>query len=296
MRSVGRHGPKISEGGSRVQGFPLTGPRPFLSCRATRRDAVKSVQLKSDRTIPTIGMGTWPLKGAACVRAIREALDIGYRHLDTAWMYQNQGDVGQALIESDVSRDDVFITSKVWRTHLHYDGVLQQHAETLRDLDVSSVDLFLVHWPNRTTPMAETFRAMSRLYDEGSARSIGVSNFGVAQLEEAIATSSAPICVNQIRYHPKHQQRDILVWCHAHDVAVTAYSPLAKGQLVPALSEIGSKIGRSPAQVTLRWLIEEGLVVIPKASSRAHLEENFDLFGWALPDGARDEIRSIGDP
>jgi diketogulonate reductase-like aldo/keto reductase len=216
--------------------------------------------------MPVIGMGTWPLKGEACVRAVREALSVGYRHLDTAW-----------------------------RSHLHYDGVLEQHAETLRDLDLSSVDLFLVHWPDDATPMEETFRALSRLYDEGTARSIGVSNFGIAQLEEAVATSSAPICVNQIKYHPKNQQRDVLEWCKKIGVAVTAYSPLAKGQFDPIVEVVAAGIDRSPAQVTLRWLIEEGLIVIPKARSRVHLEENFDLSGWALPDEARDQIRSLGD-
>lgn len=245
--------------------------------------------------MPVIGMGTWPLKGAVCVQAVREALSVGYRHLDTAWMYENHRDVGRGLAESDVPRDEVFVTSKVWRTHLHYDGILAQHAETLRDLNLSSVDLFLVHRPDDATPMEETFRALSRIYDEGTARSIGVSNFSIAQLEEAVSKSSAPICVNQVRYHPGDQKRDTLAWCQENGIAVTAYSPLAKGRFDSVVKTIASDIGRSPAQVALRWLIEEGLIVIPKASSRSHLEENFDLFGWSLDNEASDRIRSLGD-
>ena len=203
--------------------------------------------LKSGHEIPIVGMGTWPLKGDTCVRAVRAALEIGYRHLDSAWMYKNHVEVGQALAGSSVDREDVFITSKVWRTHLHHDGVMEQHAQTLRDLGVDAVDLFLVHWPDADTPMTETFRALSTLYAQGTARSIGVSNFSVSQLEKATRVSDAPLCVNQIKYNPGHQQTEILDWCKANSVVVTAYSPLAKGSIAPLAGEIASSIGRTPA-------------------------------------------------
>ncbi len=245
---------------------------------------MQTIKLISGHEMPMLGLGTWDLRGEACKRAVKEALGLGYTHIDTAWMYKNQREIGDALREAGADRSRLFITSKVWRTHLHYDGVMEQIGETLRDLQTPYVDLFLIHWPDEATPREETFRALQKILEEGKARSVGVSNFSVELLDASERISKVPICANQIKYHPGSEQRDVLRWCRARGIAVTAYSPLARGSVLQdsILTRIAKVHGKTPAQVTLRWLVQKGMIVIPKASSRPHLEENMDLFGWAL--------------
>ena len=245
---------------------------------------MQTIKLVSGHEMPMLGLGTWELRGEACKRAVKEALALGYTHIDTAWMYKNQREIGDALREAGADRSRLFITSKVWRTHLHYDGVMEQIGETLRDLQTAYVDLFLIHWPDEATPLKETFRGLQKIFEEGKARSIGVSNFTVKLLEASARVSGTPISANQIKYHPGAEQRDVLRWCQDRGVAVTAYSPLARGSVLQGsiLTRTAKAHGKTPAQATLRWLVQKGMVVIPKASSRAHIEENMDVFGWAL--------------
>lgn len=245
---------------------------------------MESVELASGHAMPMLGMGTWPMKGEECTGAVLTALEVGYVHFDTAWMYKNHDAIGEALKRSGVDRSGLFLTSKVWNTHLHYDGVREQMEETLRDLKTDYVDLFLIHWPNDEVPLEETFRALGELAEEGKARSIGVSNFDIPRLEKAQSVSDAPVCVNQIKYNPGAQQPDVLAWCKQNGVAVTAYSPLAKANAPdnPALLDVAREHGRTPVQTTLRWLIQLGIIVIPKASSEEHLRENQDVFEWSL--------------
>ena len=256
---------------------------------------MQNLKLVSGGEMPILGLGTWDLRGEGAKQAIKEALAMGYTHIDTAWMYKNQREIGEALREAKVDRSGLFITSKVWHTHLHFEGVLEQLEETIRDLRTPYVDLFLVHWPNRAVPMEETFVALQRIFEEGKARSIGVSNFEVDHLEEARSVSKIPISVNQIKYHPGAEQRDVLQWCQDHDVGVTAYSPLGKKGILKdsTLLKIGRGRGKTIAQVALRWLVQKGMVVIPKASSRAHLQENMDLFDWALSGAEMERIDGI---
>jgi diketogulonate reductase-like aldo/keto reductase len=179
-----------------------------------------------------LGLGAWGLRGHACKQAVKEALSLEYTHIDTAWMYENQGAIGDALKEAGAARGRLFITSKVWRTDLHYDGVLAQCEETLRDLQTAYVDLFLIHAPSETVSMAETFKALKRLFEERKVRSVGVSNFTVVHLEEAQSVSEVPIRVNQIKYHPGEEKRDVLRWCQEHNVVVTAHTPLGRGRIL----------------------------------------------------------------
>lgn len=253
------------------------------------------MRLVSGHEMPMLGLGTWDLRGAACKRAIKEALELGYTHIDTAWSYENQKAIGDALREAGADRSKLFITSKVWHTHLHYDGVLKQCQETLRDLKTDYVDLFLIHWPNDSVPMAETFRALKRLFDEGKAKSIGVSNFMVNHLEEARRVSEVPISNNQIKYHPGAQNSDALQWCQEQGVSVTAYSPLGRGSILreTALTDAAKRHGKTAAQVALRWLLQKGMVVIPKAGSKEHLKENMDVFGWTLSPEEMEKIDRI---
>jgi 2,5-diketo-D-gluconate reductase B len=256
-----------------------------------------NVKLKSGSEMPMLGLGTWDLRGQDCRQALKIALDLGYTHIDTAWMYKNQGVIGDTLKEVGADRDRLFITSKVWHTHLHYDGVLEQCEESLRDLQIDYVDLFLIHWPNEEVPLTETFKAMKQLFDEGKVRSVGVSNFSVTHLEESQSVSEVPIAVNQIKCHPSEEKRDVLTWCNEHDVVVTAYTPLGRGAILtePTLVEIAERHSKTPGQVALRWLVQQGMVVIPKASSEAHLRENMDVFDWSLSAEEMEQVSRMSD-
>lgn len=245
--------------------------------------------------IPVLGFGTYKLTGRDCVHAVSEALAVGYRHIDTAEMYGNQSAVGRAIAQADVDRTDVFLTTKVWRTNLAYNNVLQSAADSLAELDTDYIDLLLIHWPSRSVPIDETIGAMNQLQKEGNVRYIGVSNFSVDQMNGALDASATPIFTNQIKYHPLHHQNEILEFCLDNDILVTAYSPLAKGQVLTAatLQEIGDRYGKSAAQVALRWLVQQPMVAaIPKAGSRDHINENFDIFDFEL---TADEMEQIFD-
>ncbi|KXB09499.1 aldehyde oxidoreductase [candidate division MSBL1 archaeon SCGC-AAA833K04] len=243
--------------------------------------------------IPALGLGTYRLKGSTCVFAVKEALGMGYRHIDTAESYGNHREVGRAILESGVDREEIFLTTKVWKTNLAYEMVLESGDKSLRELGLDYVDLLLIHWPSSMVPVAETLEAMNRLREEGKVRHIGVSNFSVGQMKDAIKSSEIPILTNQVKYNPYHPQDKILEFCAENDIMLTAYTPLAKGRVVDneVLSRIGRRYGKTPAQVTLRWLLQQdGVSAIPKASSKDHLRENFDIFDFELTD---DEMRKV---
>lgn len=235
--------------------------------------------------IPALGLGTYRLKGASGRETVREALEMGYRHLDTAQMYGNEREVGEAIAASGVDREEVFLTTKVWRSNLAYEDVHASVEESMRALDAGYVDLLLIHWPRLTGGHADTIRAMNELQEEGVVRHIGVSNFSVRQIEEARAVSETTILTDQVQYHPLTDQRDVLEHCIEQEMMLTAYSPLAKGR-IPAnreLAKVGARYGKTAAQVGLRWLIQQPNVsAIPKASGRAHLAENLDVFDFEL--------------
>lgn len=234
--------------------------------------------------VPALGFGTWPLKGTECRLAVENALALGYRHLDTAQMYNNEAAVGDAIENSAVDRDDVFLVTKVLRKNLAYDDVLTSVKASLERLG-TEIDLLLIHAPSRTVPIEESIEAMNQLQDTGDVRHIGVSNFSVTQLQEAIDASETPILTNQVEYHPFESQDDILEFCIDNDIMLTAYSPVAEGRVTgnQVLKEIGEKYGKTPAQVALRWLIQhESVSAIPRAASREHREENIDIFDFEL--------------
>lgn len=253
---------------------------------------MESLTLLSGDTMPVVGLGTWPMRGDQCKQVIKQALELGYTHFDTAWIYQNQREIGEALREAGADRSQLFITSKVGRDYLQYDVALKQADDILEYLQMDYVDLLLVHWPNETVPMDGFIRAFNEIFDAGKARSIGVSNFSVEQMERARSLSAAPISVNQIKYHPGYEQRDVLHWCLENDVVVTAYSPLGKKDILrdPVLLNIARTHGKTSAHVALKWLMQKGMIVIPKASSREHLQANLDVFDWSL---SENEMQSI---
>ena len=253
---------------------------------------MRSVQLLSGQQMPLLGLGTWDLRGRQCGEVVGWALDMGYRHIDTAWMYENQREVGEGIRSSGLSYDEIFLTSKIWHTHLQRDQVLSQHTENLEQLGFDYVDLLLVHWPGSDTDMEETLDAFAQIQEEGRARAIGVSNFSSALVDEARQVSRVAISVNQIKYNLQNLEEALREHCQKNDIAVTAYTPLARGALTghQALEAAAERHGKTAAQVALKWLVQKDVVVIPKASSREHLRENMDLFDWQLSDSEMAEL------
>jgi 2,5-diketo-D-gluconate reductase B len=249
-----------------------------------------------DMRIPSIGLGTWSLGGDQCAKTVATALQIGYRHVDTATMYGNEAEVGQGLRASKVARDDCFITTKVWSSDLG-EGDLQRSAEaSLRRLELSAVDLLLIHWPNPSIPLKESIAALCDAKRRGLARHIGVSNFSVELLAQAVLLSSEPILANQCECHPRMNQAPLTAACREIGAAFVSHRPLSKGALAadPLLSRIGAVHKKSAAQVALRWHIQKGLVAIPKAARREHLEENLAIFDFRLSETEMAEITALG--
>ncbi|WP_129113022.1 aldo/keto reductase [Halegenticoccus tardaugens] len=243
--------------------------------------------------VPALGLGTARMTGEECADAVASALDLGYRHVDTAQMYDNEEAVGRAIRESDVPRDEVFLTTKLHPSNLARDDTFDSFRGSLDRLDTEVVDLLLIHAPREYVPVEETLGAMNDLREAGEVRHVGVSNFSVAQLEAAMDASDAPILTNQVEYHPYKRQDDLLAFCVENDVMLTAYSPLDVGDLADddALAEIGDRHGKTPSQVALRWLIQqEHVSAIPKASRRAHQLENIEIFDFEL---SADEMARI---
>lgn len=237
--------------------------------------------------VPEIGLGTYKMHGKECEQAVRMALDIGYRHIDTAQMYKNERTIGEALRVSNIPREDIFLTTKIWHTNLDADLVLQSVEQSLRDLQTPYVDLLLIHWPNRRYDLRRTLESMLVLRDQGKTVNIGVSNFSLPLLKKVNDEIRAPVFCNQVEYHPFLGQFDMLDYVTDKDILLTAYAPLAQGHVIKDknLEEIAAGYGKSTSQLALRWLIEqENVVAIPKASSREHLESNIDIFDFQLSD------------
>lgn len=237
--------------------------------------------------VPEIGLGTYKLLGKAGEQALKTALSLGYRHIDTAQDYKNEKMIGAVIKQSHVDRDDLFVTTKVALTNLEPKKLLETTEQSLVDLEMDYVDLLLIHWPTPTMDLSRTLDAMLTLRDQGKVTHLGVSNFPVGLLEEAQDEISQPIFCNQVEYHPLLGQFDLLDYAGENDMMLTAYSPLGQGNVldIPLLNELGEKYGKSASQIALRWLIEqEQVVVIPKASSREHLEQNMDVYDFELED------------
>ncbi len=247
--------------------------------------------------IPAIGLGTWDLRDETCERRIVDALAMGYRHIDTAAMYDNEVAVGNGIRASDVSRDEVFLTTKVWHDCAG-DGPFQRSVEaSLQRLDLDYVDLVLMHWPDPGTPIEETMRALADVKRRGLSRHIGVSNFTVDLLKDAVRHSSEPVAVNQVEYHPFLDQSAVLAECTRHGVALTAYSPLAKGQVFsdPVIGEIARTHGKNAGQIGLRWLVQqEGVIAIPRSSRTERIAEFIAIDDFTLTDDEMRRITSLG--
>ena len=236
-------------------------------------------------SIPKLGFGTWKLEGEDAYDGVATALKTGYRHIDTAQAYGNEEQVGQAIADSGVSRDDIFLTTKVWTERFAAGDLEASVKESLSKLKVDRLDLVLLHWPNEDIPLAETISALNACRDGGFTRHIGVSNFTTTWLGEAVATSKAPLVCNQVEYHPFLDQTPVRDAVAKYDMALTAYSPIAQGEVFddPTLKEIANTHDKSPVQVALRWLIQqERVCAIPRSSSNDHVKSNFEVFDFEL--------------
>jgi diketogulonate reductase-like aldo/keto reductase len=248
--------------------------------------------------IPAVGLGTWQLRDDVAVRIVSEALRLGYRHVDTAAMYGNEAEVGEGIRASGVKRDEVFLTTKVWPDNIGAGNLERSVEESLKKLKFPNVDLILIHWPNGKIPLSESIAALNNAKRQGLAHHIGVSNFNVALVEEAVKLSKEPLVTNQIELHPFIDGDKIVAACRKHGLSVTAYCPVARGNAVgdTVLERIGKAHGKSAAQVSLRYLVQQGIVVIPRTSKVEHLKDNFAIFDFELSRAEMDEVHALAHP
>jgi 2,5-diketo-D-gluconate reductase B len=258
---------------------------------------VPVVEVKGVR-IPAIGLGTMTLKGDTCVDAVSAALKMGYRHIDTAAFYENEFEVGEGIRKSGVPREEIFITTKVRHTELA-PGKFEPSVEaSLKRLGLSHVDLLLIHWPNPDIPPPVYIPALCKAKRNGQTRHIGVANFTMALLEEAEKVADEPIVNNQIETHPFLDHRTILAYCKGRGISVTGYCPLGRGRIPgnPVLERIAKTHGKSEAQVALRFLVQEGVIPIPRTANPEKMKANLDVFGFMLADSEMTEIRNLAEP
>ncbi|MDT4841215.1 2,5-diketo-D-gluconic acid reductase B [compost metagenome] len=246
--------------------------------------------------MPQLGLGTWPMKGEECTGAVVQALELGYRHIDTATAYENEDAVGQALRLTRVPREDIHLTTKVWWDKLQPAAMRQSLEDSLRALGTEQVDLFMIHWPAKDWDLRQSIETLVALREEGKARNIGVANFPLGLLRQVVEELGAPLSVIQVEYHVLLDQQRLLDYARAHDLALTAYTPLARGLAAeqPAIREIAAKHGVLPSQVALKWLLDQdGVAAIPKASSRANQQANLDALKVQLDDADRALIAAL---
>jgi diketogulonate reductase-like aldo/keto reductase len=261
------------------------------------KEALPAVEAKGAR-IPLLGLGTWELRGRVCARVVEQALRLGYRHLDTAEIYDNEREVGEGLHASGIKRGEVLVTTKIWPSHYAPPELERAARECLVRLRLSEVDLLLLHWPNPQIPLAETLGALCKVKRDGLARHIGVSNFTVALIEEASQAATEPLVCDQVECHPFLDQSKVIAACRQRGIAVVAYSPIARGSARDdkVLTRIGAVHKKTAAQVSLRFLVQQNIVVIPRTSKVERLSENAAIFDFALSETEMAEISALAHP
>lgn len=248
-------------------------------------------------TIPLLGFGTWQLEPADARRMVAEALRIGYRHIDTAWIYKNEAAVGDGIRDSGVPRDQIWLTTKIWVAHFERDALLAQAEESANSLGFTP-DLLLLHWPKVKPSIPDTIAALNEAKDRGLTRSIGVSNYPSAQFRQAQAASNARIITNQVEYHPYLSLKTLRSTAEELGSSITAWSPLAQGQIAddPVIGEIAAAHGKTPGQVTLRWLIQQDVIAIPRTVKPERAAENFDIWDLELSAVEMERIHALARP
>jgi diketogulonate reductase-like aldo/keto reductase len=266
---------------------------------------MNTLTLASGYEIPQLGFGTFQLQGETCTSAVCDAIEMGYRHIDTAFAYDNHRDVAAGIKRSGVDRDDLFVTTKIPMKQQRRDQVIQFGQKLQQQLDTEYADLLLIHWPTRNIEFAETLGAMGELVSRGVVRSIGISNFNRDIMAEAATVSPVPIVTNQVEFHPFLYQRELLDACRERNILITAFSPLARGHAIgnSRLLAIAKRYDSTAAAIALAWAMEKGIVVIPKATGRQHIAENLRAGDLTLStediaevDGIEETVRTIDGP
>ena len=262
------------------------------------------IPLSNGTSIPCLGFGTWKTPAEDAARSVAEALRVGYRHIDTATAYGNEGGVGQAIAESGIPREEIFLTSKLWNPHQGYQSTLDAFARTLEALRTDYLDLYLIHWPhdpkyfdNWEEMNLETWRAFEELYESGAIKAIGVSNFRPRHLENIMKHAKIMPMVDQVEIHPGMPQDELIAFCREHNMVVEGWSPLSTGRIfsVPEVQEIAQKYGKSIAQVCLRWSVQRGVIPLPKSVTPARILENSQVFDFELEEADMQRISALTD-
>lgn len=255
------------------------------------------VTLNNGVKMPQLGLGVWRIPNEEVTEVVSEALDIGYRLIDTAGAYRNEKGVGDAIAASQIPREEIFVTTKVRNSYQGYDNTLRSFENSLKELQLDYIDLYLIHWPQPAYDQyVETFQALEKLYEEGLVRAIGVSNFNIEHLQRIFSECEVTPVVNQVECHPYLQQKELKAFCKDHDIFVEAWSPIAKGGDIlkdEVIKEIAETHGKSPAQVVLRWHMQEGTIAIPKSVTPSRIEENIDIFDFELTDEEMEKIARL---
>ncbi|MBL4916765.1 aldo/keto reductase [Szabonella alba] len=248
--------------------------------------------------IPQIGLGTWQLSGTVLEAAVEAAAKAGYHHFDTAPRYENEAEVGAALRGTGLARDDYFLTTKVWHTELRADALRASAERSVETLGLGPVDLLLIHWPDPTVPLAETIGALVQAKRDGLARHIGVSNFPLRLMEQAIALSEEPLVANQCECHPRLDQSGLIDACRRYGLAFVAYAPIGSGNLLadPDIGAVAVAHGKSPAQIMLRWHLQRGVVAIPRSSDPGRVAENIAITDFTLSEADMTRLTNLASP
>jgi len=250
---------------------------------------------KSGFTIPSIGLGTWELRGRKCTKVVRKSLELGYRHIDTAAMYENESEVGSGIVDSGVDRKEIFLTTKINTIEVNNEGIVDAFHKSLSDLKTDYVDLLLIHWPTFSTNLGDMLEIMYGIKESQKARSIGVSNFNTTLLNECTRLGFEDIYCNQVEYHPFLSQEILLKKMNEMGVIPVAYCPLCRGDVAKdsVIIELSEKYNKTPAQVTLRWIIQQNAVVIPKSAKKQRLKENIDIYDFEIDNQDMERIHSL---
>jgi diketogulonate reductase-like aldo/keto reductase len=246
--------------------------------------------------IPIFGLGTWALDGRGAYKAVLWAIDAGYRMIDTATVYANEREIGDAIKDCKVPREDIFLTTKVWNSDQGYDSTLAAFDRSLKELKTSYVDLYLIHWPVEGL-RSESWKALEKIYSDGKARAIGVSNYTVQNIKELLEESSTVPTVNQVEFSPFLYQKELLDFCTSQNIFIEAYCPLTRARKLdhPTLKIIGRKYNKSAAQVLIRWGLQHNIIEIPKAGSKDHIYENINVFDFNLNDQDMEVLDNLNE-